>query len=84
MKTEDDVAVHICMHAYMHTYMHTYIPTYIRTHIQREGNWTQWKKAKCPDFNRVRDSGEDAESVIQVGDKRKQTWEALDQVSDSL
>ena len=39
--------------------------------LQRENNWTAWKKAKCPDFKRSDTSqkkaeGDDEDGVIQV------------------
>ena len=44
--------------------------------LQRENNWTAWKKAKCPDFKQpVADDGE-----VQVGDKRVAIWAATSQV----
>ena len=52
--------------------------------LQRENNWTAWKKAKCPDFKRSDTSqkkaeGDDEDGVIQVGDKRKDIWAATAQ-----
>ena len=43
--------------------------------LQRENNWTSWKKAKCPEFEKVQ--AEKSDGPVEVGDKRKDTFEAL-------